>query len=131
MKVLTIILAIMFVSSCTTLENLTDPVDSSRRANISGTITTGPMRNMSSLISREIKKVGFVLDLSEQSNVTKVGLTVFQNESYKNRAFEFIGTSTVENTILKYFQNESQLDAINLSPFKQEIFKVETINFKG
>lgn len=134
MKVLAILLAMMLLSSCATLDTLTDPVSPSRRANISGTITTGPMRSMPSLISRGIKKVGLVLDLSEQSDVTKVGLTAFQNKSYQNRAFEIIATSAVVDTFLKYFQNGSELDAIDLSSFKQEILnslKVSDWNGKG
>lgn len=103
-------------------ETLTDPVSPNRRVNISGTVTTGPMRNMPTLASRGYHSVGLVTDLSDKSALVKVGLTMFQNEYIENAQFVFIHPETIRDFFVETLTSSSEMHVIDLSYLHDDVF---------
>jgi hypothetical protein len=113
-----IVLCGVMFAGCASLE---DPVagDISRRANLNGTITTGPMLKMPPLAQRGVRKVALVLDIKPVVSFHFIGLTVFQNKYYDSQGTAVFTEKEIRELFLQRWREQSAIEVVDFSEEKQ------------
>ncbi len=120
-RLLLLATSLAFFSGCASLDALNDPVDTSRRANISGTLTTGPMKNQPSLEQRGIRKLGLLIAATPEISFESVGMTMFQNKEFTASHGTQIDDQTIVRLFMERFAAQSSIALIDLSGDRESL----------
>lgn len=93
-----------------------------RSANISGTLTTGPMRSMPPLAQRGVGKLALVVDMKPDVSFASVGLTVFNNRGFSvGTGPAALPAAEVAAMFARHFAEHSDIALVDVSAAKESL----------